>query len=129
MQSLNSRSTNRRRFMRLGGAGATALLAATALASAAGAATPANAPTGATGSVASLSASSMEVQNASSGQTTVNWSTTTTFSKTATEAVSAIATGDCVTVSGTPSKKSKTTIAAHHHRECGQFVGFVHHPG
>ena len=73
MQSLTSRSTSRRRFMRLGGAGATALLAATALASAAGAATPANAPTGATGSVASLSASSMEVQNATSGQTTVNW--------------------------------------------------------
>ena len=64
MQSLTSRSTNRRRFMRLGGAGATALLAATALASAAGAAsTPANAPIGATGSVASLGASSMEVQN------------------------------------------------------------------
>ena len=54
----------------------------------------------------------MEVQNASSGQTTVNWSTTTTFSKTVTEAVSALVAGDCVTVNGTPSKKSKTTIAA-----------------
>ena len=86
MQSLTSRSSNRRRFMRLAGNGRTALLAATALASAAGAATtPANAPIGATGSVASLSGSSMEVQNASSSQTTVNWTTTTTFSKTVTE--------------------------------------------
>ena len=128
MQSLTSRSSNRRRFMRLAGTGATALLAATAVASAAGAATtPANAPIGATGSVASLSGSSMEVQNASTGQTTVNWSTTTTFSKTVTEAVNALASGDCVTVSGTPSNKSKTTIAgAHHHREHGQFLGIVH---
>ena len=56
--------------------------------------------------------SNMEVQNASSGQTTVNWTSTTTFSKTVTEAVSALAAGDCVSVTGTPSKKSKTTIAA-----------------
>ena len=53
MQSLTSRSSNRRRLMRLAGTGATALLAATAVSSAAGAAsTPANAPIGATGSVA-----------------------------------------------------------------------------
>ena len=113
MQALTSRSSNRRRFMRLAGAGATTLLAATAVASTAGAATtPANRPIGASGSVAALSASSMEVQNTSSGQTTVNWSTATTFSKTVTEAVSALAAGDCVTVTGTPSKQSKTTIAA-----------------
>ena len=111
MQSLTSRSSTRRRLMRLAGTGATALLAATAVASAAGAA---SAPTnfGATGSVASLGGSSMEVQNASTGQTTVSWTATTAFSKTVTESVSALASGDCVTVSGTPSKKSKTTIAA-----------------
>jgi hypothetical protein len=62
--------------------------------------------------VAALSGTSMEVQNASTGQTTVNWTTTTTFSKAATEAVSAIAVGDCVTATGSASKKSKTTIAA-----------------
>ncbi len=107
MQSLTS---SRRRWMRLAGTAATALLAATAVASAAGAATPSN--TGATGSVAALGASSMEVQNPSSGQTTVNWTSSTTFSKTVSEAVSALANGDCLTVSGTPSKKSKTTIAA-----------------
>ena len=54
----------------------------------------------------------MEVQNTTSGQTTVNWTSTTAFSKTVTEAVSSLAAGDCVSVTGTPSKKSKTTIAA-----------------
>ena len=48
----------------------------------------ANAPVGASGSVAALGASSMEVQNASSGQTTVSWTSTTQFSKTVSEAVS-----------------------------------------
>ena len=54
----------------------------------------------------------MEVQNASTGQTTVSWTATTQFSKTVTEAVSSLAVGDCVSVTGTASKKSKTTIAA-----------------
>ncbi len=113
MQSLTSRSSSRGRFMRLAGTGATALLAATAISSAAGAATtPPNAPIGATGSVAALSGSSMEVQSENSGQTTVSWTGSTTFTKSVTEAVSALTSGDCVTVSGTPSKKSKTTIAA-----------------
>ena len=52
------------------------------------------------------------------GQTTVNWTGTTTFSKTVTESVGSFAVGDCVTVTGTASKKSKTTIAARsHHRD------------
>ncbi len=53
----------------------------------------------------------MEVQS-TTAQTAVTWTPTTTFSETATETVSAIAVGDCLTVTGTPSKKSKTTIAA-----------------
>ena len=88
-------------------------MTATTLASAAGAATaPANAPIGATGSVAALSGSTMEVQNPSSGQTTVNWTSTTNFSKSVTETVSSLTPGTCVTVTGTSSKSSKTTIAA-----------------
>ena len=76
MQTLTSRSTSRRRWARFLGTGATALVAATTIGSAAGAATTAaNAPGGATGSVAALSASSMEVQNPSTGQTTVSWTT------------------------------------------------------
>lgn len=112
MQSLQQRPY---RWARIIGTGTTALVAAAAFSSTAGAAAP---PTtrglGASGSVAALdaSASNMEVQNANTGQTTVSWTTTTQFSKTATEAVSALAAGDCVTVTGTQSKKSKTTIAA-----------------
>jgi hypothetical protein len=53
----------------------------------------------------------MEVQGTSS-QTTVTWTGTTTFSKTVSETLSAIASSDCLTVTGTTSKKSKTTIAA-----------------
>ena len=62
---------------------------------------------GASGSVAALNASSMEVQNASTGQTTVSWTSTTQFSKTVTEAVSSLAAGDCVTVTGTPRRSPR----------------------
>ena len=63
------------------------------------------------GSVATISGSTMEVQS-TTAQTAVTWTPTTTFSETATETVSAVAVGDCLTVTGTPAKKSKTTIAA-----------------
>jgi hypothetical protein len=112
MEPLTGSRIPRRRWAQILGTGATALLAAGTVASTAGAATPANAPTGAFGSVAALSATSMEVQNPSSGQTTVNWTSSTQFSKTVTESVSAITVGDCVTATGTASKKSKTTVAA-----------------
>jgi hypothetical protein len=112
MEPLTGSRIPGRRWAQILGTGATALLAAGTVASTAGAATPTNAPIGAFGSVAALSATSMEVQNPSSGQTTVNWTSTTQFSKTVTEAVSAITVGDCVTATGTASKKSKTTVAA-----------------
>ena len=111
MQIRTSRSSTGRRWATLLGTGATALLAATAMASTAAAA-PANAPIGATGSVAALSTSSMEVQSASTGQTTVSWTPTTQFSKTVSETVSSLKAGDCISVTGAASKKSKTTIAA-----------------
>lgn len=112
METPTDRSTPIRSWARILGTGAAALLAVGMVAASAGAATTPNTPMGASGSVAALSASSMEVQNTSSGQTTVNWTSTTQFSKTATESVSAIAVGDCVTATGTASKKSKTTVAA-----------------
>ena len=113
MQTLTSQSTSRRRWARFLGTGATALVAATTIGSVAGAATTTtSAPGFANGSVAALQASSMEVQNPSTGQTTVDWTTSTQFSKTVSESVSSLAAGDCVTVTGAPSKTSKTTIAA-----------------
>ena len=114
MQTPTSPSTTRRRWPRYLGAGATALVTVASIATTAGAAstTPSARPLGASGSVAALSVSSMEVQNPSSGQTTVNWTTTTAFSKTVTEAVSSLAAGDCVSVTGKATNKAKTTIAA-----------------
>jgi hypothetical protein len=53
----------------------------------------------------------MEVQS-TAAQTSVSWTATTTFSETATKTISDVAVGDCVTATGTPAKKSKTTIAA-----------------
>src|SRR5580658_8051664 len=109
METPTPRRTPSRSWARILGTGAAALLAAgtvAATAGTAGAASPPSAPGGATGSVAALTGTSMEVQNASTGQTTVNWTTTTTFSKSATEAVSAVTVGDCVTATGSASKKS-----------------------
>ncbi len=105
-----SRRAHRRRPVAVGTT-AVAILTAIALAcSTAGAATPSFGS--ASGTVAALTATTMEVQNPNTGQTTVTWTGTTTFSKVVTETVSAITAGECVTVTGTASKKSKTTIAA-----------------
>lgn len=112
MENMTSRRSLRRRWARFLGTGATVTAAAVAIASTAGAATPPNPPSGASGSVAAVAATSMEVQSPSSGQTTVNWTAATQFSKTVSETVSSLTLGDCITVTGTTSKKSKTTIAA-----------------
>jgi hypothetical protein len=66
----------------------------------------------ASGTVASIAGTSMEVQSATEGQTTVDWTTSTVFSTTVTKAVNSLVTGNCITVTGTPNKKSKTTVAA-----------------
>jgi len=66
---------------------------------------------GASGSVAAITGSSMEVQNQLTGQVTVSWTTSTTFSHMATVPASSVAVGDCVTVSGSTSKKSKVVTA------------------
>ncbi len=63
---------------------------------------------GAFGSVAAISGSTMEVQNAQSGQVTVSWTPSTTFSQIATVAASSVTTGTCVTVTGTSSKGTIT---------------------
>jgi hypothetical protein len=113
METSTDRRNPRRDWACILGTGAAALLAAGILGSSASAgAATSNSPIGAMGSVAALSGSSMEVQNPSTGQTTVSWTATTTFSKSVTESVSAVSVGDCVTATGSASKKSKTTIAA-----------------
>jgi hypothetical protein len=66
----------------------------------------------ASGSVASITGDTMEVQSQSQGQTTVTWSGSTTFSQAVAGSQAAVVSGDCVIVTGTPSKKSKTTLTA-----------------
>jgi hypothetical protein len=115
-ESIMTRPTQRHRRARRKwslGAGTTVVTLCAALAMAP-LADAASAPrfSSASGTVASLGTSSMEVQNPTSGQTTVNWTGTTTFSKTVSETTSAISNGDCLMVTGTSSRKSKTTIAA-----------------
>jgi hypothetical protein len=70
--------------------------------------TPRPAFSTASGTVAALSTatSSMEVQNPTSGQVTVSWTSSTRFSETVTVSASQLLLGDCVTV--TSSSKNKT---------------------
>jgi hypothetical protein len=63
---------------------------------------------GTSGSVAAITGSSMEVQNAQSGQVTVNWTPSTTFSQTVDVGASTLVSGTCVTVTGTSSKGTIT---------------------
>ncbi|HET9076551.1 MAG TPA: DUF5666 domain-containing protein [Acidimicrobiales bacterium] len=63
---------------------------------------------GASGSVAAISGSSMEVQNPSTGQTTVKWTAATTFDQTVSLAASSLSAGECVTVTGTTSNGTIT---------------------
>ena len=63
---------------------------------------------GTSGQIAAISDSSMEVQNPQSGQVTVRWSSSTRFSKTVTVAVSSIAAGDCVNVTGSTTSTQLT---------------------
>jgi hypothetical protein len=102
-----------RRWGSTGGAVVLAVAAVAALSSPAGAASTPPSPGGsASGSVASITGTSMEVQSASAGQTTVNTTSSTTFSQTLAVTQSAVAVGGCLTVTGTPAKSSKTTITA-----------------
>lgn len=94
-----------------GGAANTASSPTTAPASPTGGG-PAQFP-GTSGSVATITGSSMEVQNPTSGQETVTWTSGTRFSKTASLSVSTLSPGDCVMVVGTTSGPTITarTIA------------------
>ncbi len=55
---------------------------------------------GTSGTIAAVTATNVEVQNPASGQITVTWTPNTRFVKTTTASASAVAVGDCVTVTG-----------------------------
>ncbi len=113
MQTLTSRSTTRRRWTRFLGTGATAFVAATTIGSAAGAATtPANAPGCASGSVAALRLEHGGAERQHGPDHRQLDQPRRSSPRRCPSRSSSLATGDCVTVTGTPSKTSKTTIAA-----------------
>lgn len=58
---------------------------------------------GVDGTVAAITGSSMEVQDPTTGQTTVDWTAQTAFTQMATVTASALHPGQCVTVAGTAS--------------------------
>ena len=69
-------------------------------------------PPGAAGVVAALSGSSMEVQAAQTGQTTVKWTASTTFTQAQTADPSAVVVGACATVTGAPAASPTAPITA-----------------
>lgn len=80
------------------------------------AATPGNnQPPGAFGTAAAVAASSLEVQNPTSGQVTVNFSSTTTFTNQVSATLADVTVGSCVAVSsptGTPGAAPTSMTAA-----------------
>lgn len=63
---------------------------------------------GVSGSVAAVTGTSMEVQNPSTGQTTVAWTSSTRWSETSTVTAGDLAPGQCVTIVGTRSGSALT---------------------
>lgn len=75
------------------------------------------APPGVSGTVAAVdtAASNMEVQNPTSGQTTVTWTASTSFTQTVDTDLASVAAGDCVVATGTPpagAGSAPTTVTA-----------------
>lgn len=64
-------------------------------------------PPGAFGTAAAVNATSLEVQNPSSGQVTVNFTASTTFSDTVGATIADVTVGSCVTVSSTATGNSR----------------------
>ncbi|HEY4458274.1 MAG TPA: DUF5666 domain-containing protein [Pseudonocardiaceae bacterium] len=64
-------------------------------------------PPGAFGTAAAVNATSLEVQNPTSGQVTVNFTSSTTFSNTVSGTLADVTTGACVTVSSTATGSSR----------------------
>ena len=64
---------------------------------------------GAFGTIASVSVTTLEVQNPTTGQTTVTYSSTTILTKTVSASASALVAGVCITAVGTPTTPSSTS--------------------
>ncbi|HEY4017817.1 MAG TPA: DUF5666 domain-containing protein [Pseudonocardiaceae bacterium] len=122
----SSQPSTRRRYRQVGARSGLALIAgalAVGLIACGGSTTPAassntaapptsrasgpQTPPGAFGTAASVSATSLEVQNPSTGQVTVNFSSATTFSDTVSGTLADVTSGSCVTVASTATGSSR----------------------
>src|SRR5664280_2644758 len=73
--------------------------------SASGSTTPRQFP-GTSGTIAAINGTSLEVQNPTTGQVTVNYTSTTTFRQTVTASASAVTVGSCISAFGKPTSGS-----------------------
>jgi len=67
---------------------------------------------GASGTIATVNGTSMEVQNPSSGQTTVNYTPSTTFRQIVSSNASAVTVGSCISAFGKPTSGSSSSTGA-----------------
>jgi hypothetical protein len=67
---------------------------------------------GTSGTIAAITGTSLEVQNPTSGQTTVTYTSTTTFDQTVSAAASGVTVGSCISAFGKPTSTSSTGKSA-----------------
>jgi Domain of unknown function (DUF5666) len=73
---------------------------------------PARQLPGASGSIAAINGTSLEVQNPSTGQTTVTYTPATTFDQTVSTAASSVTVGTCISAFGKPTSPSSSGARA-----------------
>src|SRR5664280_1384330 len=67
---------------------------------------------GTSGTIAAINGTSLEVQNPTTGQVTVNYTSTTTFRQTVTASASAVTVGSCISAFGKPTSGSSSSKSA-----------------
>ncbi len=99
-------------FAACGGSSAASTTSSTAGAtsgSSSGSSTPPSTLPGASGTIAAVAATSLEVQNTQTGQTTVNYTSSTTIHQITTTTASAVTVGSCISAFGKPTSTSKSS--------------------
>ena len=67
---------------------------------------------GTSGTIAAITGTSLEVQNPTTGQTTVTYTSATTFDQTVSAAASGVTVGSCISAFGKPTSTSSTSKSA-----------------
>ncbi|MGA2835605.1 MAG: hypothetical protein ABSF84_03310 [Acidimicrobiales bacterium] len=95
-------------FAACGGSSAASTTPTTATPTTGSETTPTSLP-GASGTIAAVNGTSLEVQNAESGQTTVNYTASTTIRQITTTSASAVTVGSCISAFGKPTTTSSSS--------------------